>query len=91
MEPLRTAIIGCGGIANAHAQRLAGLADVHLVGLCDRVTERADVFNQRYAEGKALVYEGYQLARAAGSQAARRVRCLDRDLTILSRSDIIWL
>lgn len=44
MDTLRTAIIGCGGIANAHAQRLAGLADVHLVGLCDRVTERADAF-----------------------------------------------
>jgi hypothetical protein len=28
--------IGCGGIANAPAQRLAGL--------CDRATERADAF-----------------------------------------------
>ena len=44
METLRTAIVGCGGIANTHAQRLAGKADVKRVGLCDRVTERADAF-----------------------------------------------
>ena len=39
MEPLRTAIIGCGGIANRHAECLAGLEDVQLVGFCDRAAE----------------------------------------------------
>jgi predicted dehydrogenase len=60
MKPLRTAIIGCGGIANRHAERLAALADVQLVGFCDRVAARAATYNQRYADGQAQVYEDYE-------------------------------
>jgi hypothetical protein len=32
MKPLRTAIIGCGHFAHRHAERLASLEDVALVG-----------------------------------------------------------
>ena len=73
MKPLRTAIIGCGGIANAHAERLAGLADVQLVGFCDRVAERAMTFNQRYAGDQAQVYEDYE----------RMYEALDLDLVYI--------
>ena len=73
MDPLRAAIIGCGGIANRHAERLAGLADVHLVGFCDRVAERAIAYNQRYAEDHAQVYEDYE----------RMYEALDLDLVYI--------
>jgi predicted dehydrogenase len=59
MDPLRTAIIGCGHFAKRHAAILAGLADVSLVGLCDQVEERAATFNQQYASGKATVYSDF--------------------------------
>ena len=73
MKPLRTAIIGCGGIANAHAERLAGLEDVQLVGFCDRVAERAIAFNRRYDSDQAQVYEDY----------ARMYEALDLDLVYI--------
>ena len=73
MKPLRTAIIGCGNFANRHAERLAGLEDVQLVGFCDRTVERAVAYNQRYADDQAQVYEEYE----------RMYEALDLDLVYI--------
>lgn len=48
MQPLRTAIIGCGSFAKRHANILATLPDVKLVGFCDRHIERAQAYSQQY-------------------------------------------
>lgn len=60
MQPLHTAIIGCGHFAHRHAERLASLEDVQLVGFCDRALENAVAYNQKYADGQAQVYADYE-------------------------------
>jgi predicted dehydrogenase len=59
MDPLRTAIIGCGHFAKRHAAILANLADVSLVGFCDQVLERAASYNQQYAGGKGANFADF--------------------------------
>jgi len=56
MDPLRTAIIGCGHFAKRHATLLSSLKEVSLVGFCDQILDRAANFNQQFAEGKAAIY-----------------------------------
>jgi predicted dehydrogenase len=73
MRPLRTAIIGCGNFAHRHAERLAGLEDVQLVGFCDRAVEQAAVYNRRYADDQAQIYEDYE----------RMYEALDLDLVYI--------
>ena len=73
MNPLRTAMIGCGSFAHTHASRLARLEDVQLVGFCDRLVENASGYNQRYADGQAQVYEEYE----------RMYEALDLDLVYI--------
>ncbi len=58
MKPLRTAILGCGSIAKRHADILATLDDVRLVGYCDQNVAAAQEFAKRYAPGK--VYEHWE-------------------------------
>ncbi|HIC88876.1 MAG TPA: Gfo/Idh/MocA family oxidoreductase [Anaerolineae bacterium] len=60
MKPLRAGIIGCGQFAQRHAERLAALEDVRLVGFCNRTVEKAIAFNQRYANGQGRVYKDYE-------------------------------
>jgi predicted dehydrogenase len=60
MKAFRTAIIGCGRFAHRHAERLAALEDVHLVGFCNRTLEKAIAFNQQYADGQGQVYADYE-------------------------------
>lgn len=55
----RTAILGCGGIAKAHAQILKSLDRVRLVAFCDVVKERAREFNKTYADGRGKVYTDF--------------------------------
>ena len=55
MKPLRTAILGCGHIAKRHAEILASLDDVRLVGYCDQNLPAAEEFAKIYGPGK--VYE----------------------------------
>jgi predicted dehydrogenase len=56
-EPLRTAIVGCGGIAQRHAQNLAALGErFRLVAFADSELGRAQAFADRHAAG-AAVYE----------------------------------
>lgn len=60
MPPLRTAFIGCGGIARAHAGTLAGLKDrARMVAFCDIVRERAQTFSDEYSQGAGLVFTDY--------------------------------
>ena len=60
MRRYRVGILGCGGIANAHARTLLGLADrVELVAFCDIDESRAQSFNQQYADGKGSVYTSH--------------------------------
>lgn len=61
MTPFRTAMIGCGGIANRHATTITQLPhDLQLVACCDVIQERATGFSQKYASGKAQVYTDYR-------------------------------
>lgn len=59
MADFRVGMLGCGGIANAHATNLQDLAQVDLVALCDVAPARAEDFNQKYAAGKATVYSDF--------------------------------
>ncbi|MEO6908278.1 MAG: Gfo/Idh/MocA family oxidoreductase, partial [Abditibacteriaceae bacterium] len=49
MEKIRVAILGCGGMAGAHAERLRGREEVQVVALCDVNEEITQNFwNQRF-------------------------------------------
>jgi len=57
----RIGLIGCGGIANAHARALASLKGrVEMVAFCDIEEERARWFSQTYTDGKAKVFTDYR-------------------------------
>ena len=57
---LKAAILGCGGIANAHARVLTELKDqVQIIALCDIAQERAVGFNERYAKNQADVFTDF--------------------------------
>jgi predicted dehydrogenase len=58
-SPLRTAILGCGGIASTHATILSKLKDIKLVAYCDIRLEAANAFNQMYSAGKGEVYQDF--------------------------------
>jgi len=60
MDPLRTAIIGCGHFAKRHATILSALPDISLAGFCDQALERAASYNQQYAGGKAAIYNDFR-------------------------------
>jgi predicted dehydrogenase len=57
MAKLRAGLIGCGGIANAHARSALATGRMDLVAFCDVEKSRADQFNADYAggSGKAFV------------------------------------
>jgi predicted dehydrogenase len=54
MNALRTAILGCGKIARRHAEVLASLKEVNLVGFCDQAIENARSFNESFGPGKVF-------------------------------------
>lgn len=56
---LKTAIIGCGGIANSHATNLMNLDKTELVAFCDIVPQRASEYNKKYANGQAKVFTDF--------------------------------
>lgn len=60
MSRLRTGILGCGGIANAHARTILAAERLQLVAFCDILGERAESFNAQYAEGKGKTYTDYR-------------------------------
>jgi UDP-N-acetyl-2-amino-2-deoxyglucuronate dehydrogenase len=48
MQPVRTAVIGCGKVGAIHAQALATLAESKFVAVCDTQLPRAQSFASRY-------------------------------------------
>ncbi len=60
MAEFKVGIIGCGGIANAHARVLTHLRETALVAFCDTLLERAEQFNQQYAGGTGHTYTSFE-------------------------------
>jgi predicted dehydrogenase len=58
LEMVKLAIVGCGGMAQGHAQTLASMPDVKLVGFCDIVKSRAEAYREKYAKD-AQVFESH--------------------------------
>ena len=56
----KAVIVGCGSIANVHAQSLAQLPDIELVAFADIIPEKASDFANKYTEGKAKVYSSLE-------------------------------
>lgn len=57
MEPLRTAILGCGSFAQKHAENLARMPEkFRLVACCDVRLENAAAFAQKYGQNQAKIY-----------------------------------
>jgi UDP-N-acetyl-2-amino-2-deoxyglucuronate dehydrogenase len=48
MQPVRTALIGCGKVGQIHAQALRDLPESQFVAVCDRDVARAAAFAERY-------------------------------------------
>lgn len=57
MEKVRIGFIGCGGIANAHMERLSKIGEVEFACMCDIVEEKAKMASKKYG-GK--VYTDYK-------------------------------
>jgi predicted dehydrogenase len=56
-QPLRTAILGCGGFAHRHARTLQLLADdFEMRAFCNRTIEKAAAFSEKYTNGQAPVF-----------------------------------
>ena len=61
MKRLRTAILGCGGFANRHAQNLIALPDeIDLIAFCDHHATNAREFSEKYTEGKGSIFTDYR-------------------------------
>jgi predicted dehydrogenase len=69
VREFRVGMLGCGGIANAHARVLQELENVRFAAFCDIAEERARVFAERYAAGESVpvftdhraMYDGAEL------------------------------
>jgi len=56
-QPLRIAILGCGGFAHRHAHTLQLLKDdFEMVAFCNRTIEKAADFSEKYTNGQAPVF-----------------------------------
>jgi predicted dehydrogenase len=67
MEPVRTAIIGCGKVGQIHAAALATLAESQFVAVCDAVLSRAQALAGQYG---VLPFDSVpQMLSKAGAQA----------------------
>ncbi len=61
MKKFRTAIIGCGGIANGkHFGALSTLKNVELVAFCDIIVERAEALAKKAGATDAKIYTDYK-------------------------------
>jgi predicted dehydrogenase len=55
MKPLRTAVLGCGGFAQNHVQKILSLPErVELVAFCDRHTDRAQAYADKFLPSAAI-------------------------------------
>jgi UDP-N-acetyl-2-amino-2-deoxyglucuronate dehydrogenase len=64
MEPLRTAVIGCGKVGQIHAHALRDQPGSRLVAVCDSSPERAEEFARRYG-GRAFTDVDAMLAASS--------------------------
>ena len=61
MKRLRTAILGCGGFANRHAQNLITLSEeIDLTAFCDHHDWNAREFSEKYTAGKGAVFTDHR-------------------------------
>jgi len=59
MKPLRTAILGCGGFANRHAENIVSMpSQLELAAFCDISPDHAQAFAQKYAKD-AKIYTDF--------------------------------
>jgi UDP-N-acetyl-2-amino-2-deoxyglucuronate dehydrogenase len=59
-QPLRTAILGCGGFAHRHARTLQQLKnDFEMVTFCNRTIDKASAFSEKYTNGIAPVFSDH--------------------------------
>src|SRR5215211_6822665 len=57
MKRLRTAVLGCGGFANRHAQNLTILPEeIELTAFCDHHEENARQFSEKYTNGHSRIF-----------------------------------
>jgi predicted dehydrogenase len=74
MTPLRTAILGCGGIAQKHAQILIDLQDdIDLVAFCDRDEQKARDMAAKYTNGQAAHFVDHRML----------LECADLDMLVI--------
>jgi len=52
MGRLKIGMIGCGGIASVHAERLKSLEEVEMIAFADVIKEKAESFSKRYGGGR---------------------------------------
>ena len=73
LRPVRLAIVGTGGMANAHATEFLKIPKVEIVAVCDVSAERAGAFVAKHAP-KALVFDNLtDLLREADVDAVANV------------------
>ena len=61
MKRLRTAILGCGGFANRHAQNIITLPEeIELTAFCDHHEKNAREFSKKYSDGKGIIFTDHQ-------------------------------
>src|SRR3989304_3382006 len=61
MNPLRTAILGCGQIAHCHVHTLQSFKqDFEIVAFCNRTIEKALAFSEKYTAGSAPVFSDHR-------------------------------
>lgn len=61
MKPLRTAILGCGGFANRHANNLISLPEeIELTAFCDIHEANAREFSEKYSQGKGAIFTDHR-------------------------------
>jgi len=57
MKRLRTAILGCGGFANRHANNLIAMPEeIELAAFCNHHEKNAVAFSEKYSDGKASTF-----------------------------------
>ena len=61
MKILRAGILGCGGIAQKHAQAALALKDeIELVAFCNRTEEKARAFAEQFTAGRGAVFTDHR-------------------------------
>lgn len=60
-KKLRAAILGCGGIANAHAKALLQISEYEIVAYCDVFRAGAERFKNEYGKGHGEVFEDFHV------------------------------